>query len=223
MKKVLSIILIVLVYMMFLQPVYAKENVLYLTENDKRIYYESQFDENVFMKHLDMVPGSSFSDELIIKNKAKTNYNLFFKVIPREQSVLADELLDYINMKVFLDDKLLYDGKAKGLDYLDNGINLQNAVRIGEFTKGKVAIMRVEVSLSPEYNNTENNELSYIDWAFYAQYEKEPAAQVVKVPDTYSSWFTTKSVIALIMIITGGIMLCFGAVRIGHNKKMSEN
>ena len=52
------------------------------------------------MKHIDMTPGENFTDELYIENGTNTKYTLYFKVVPREQSAEANELLDNILMRI---------------------------------------------------------------------------------------------------------------------------
>ena len=208
MKKVLFILLLLL----FITPVYAEENKLYFTESDDRIYYKSSLlDENVFMKHLDMVPGKTFTDELIIENGTNTNYTLYFKVVPRSQSDKASLLLENIIMKISIDGKIIYNGKATGLDYSNNGINLQEAILLGDFVPSKESHMVVETMLSTEYNDTNNNELSYIDWAFYAQYDDiEPS---IIVPDTGLNYQTQRKnivfIIPIILIIISIIGLIY--------------
>ena len=148
--------------------VHAKENKLYFTEENNRLYYDSKLiDENVFMKHTDMIPGERFIDELVIENGTNTNYTLYFKVVSREQSVEANELLDNILMRIKLDDKVIYEGKATGLDYNNQGIDLQKAILIGKFAPSKNSKMIVETKLLENYDNTQFNEFSYIDWSFY--------------------------------------------------------
>ncbi len=212
MKKILLYILLVL---FITSPVYAKENRLYFTNSGDRIYYESKLiDEDVFMKHVDMVPGSKYTDELIIENGTKTKYTLFFKVQPREQSELADELLENINMTIYLDDELVYEGKATGLDY--EGINLRNAINLGEFDEAKKSKMIVYTNLDEKYSNTDNNEFSYIDWQFYAQYDKSEPTQIVEIPDTNKDSFPIITVISIIFIIIGlGILY--------YARKVKEN
>lgn len=171
MKK---ITLLIFLFILSISSVQAKENKLYFTEENNRLYYESKLiDENIFMKHINMTPGDSYTDELLIENGTKTKYTLYFKVVPKEQSSEANELLENIIMKIKLDDKLIYDGKATGLNYNNQGINLQDAILLGVFTPSKNSKMIVETKLKEEYDNTNSNDLSYIDWSFYAQYEKE--------------------------------------------------
>ena len=145
MKKILLFIILISFSFIFVE---AKENRLYFTEENNRLYYEGDLlDDDVFMKHLDMMPGDSYTDELLIENGTETQYKLYFKVVPRNQSSKANVLLDSILMKIKLNDEIIYDGKATGLDYNANGINLQNAILLGEFDKSEEAKMIVELKL----------------------------------------------------------------------------
>lgn len=207
MKK---IILLIFVFVLSTISVQAKENRLYFTEENDRLYYESKLiDEDVFMKHMDMVPGSSYTDELAIENGTKIKYTLFFKVVPKSQSAEADELLENIIMKIKLDDKVIYEGKATGLDYTNQGIDLQQAILLGDFEPSKTSKMVVETKLSESYGNTEFNESSYIDWSFYAQYDNgKPPVEIVETPDTMSNSFPYTIVFSIIIVLIGlGIII----------------
>ena len=114
-KKFIALLLIILFIPYFC---YSKENRLMFRDSGNRLFYQSNlFNENIFMHHTDMVPGSSYTDTLVIENKTKTNYKLYLKVIEQDLSNLANELLDNIKMTIYLDGKLIYEGYAKGLDY----------------------------------------------------------------------------------------------------------
>lgn len=209
MKK---IILILALFIVSILSVQAKENKLYFTDYDKHLYYESSLiDEDVFMKHTDMVPGSSFTDELILENGTKTKYTLYFQVKPKKQSNDADEFLENIQMTIKLDDKVIYNGKATGLDYNNDGINLQDAILIGEIKPSKKLKMTVETSLSKDYDNTNYDELSYIDWSFYAQYEDE-VSEIVKSPNTMKN-SSSYTIVFSIIIILIGITLIINAIK----------
>ena len=179
MKKLLLFILGIFV----LVPVFGAENKLYFTADGQHIYYDGALlNEKTFMKHLDMVPGQSNTDELIIENGSDRSCKLYFKVIPREQNTYANELLDNINMKILLDGSLVYDGKAKGLDYNSSGVNLQNAIELKLFNSGDTSLMRVETTLSTQYTNPEEDDTSLIDWEFYGQCD-EPGEPVNPDPE----------------------------------------
>ena len=201
MKKVLLLIMAFVLSITFVQ---AKENKLYFKETGNRLYYESKLtDEDFFMKHVEMTPGDSFTDELTIENKTKEEFTLYFKIAPRQQSVEADELLDNINMKIKLDGDTIYEGKAKGLDYKDQGVNLQDAILIGKMTPSKESKMVVETELSEYYDNTDYNDFSYIDWKFYVQFDNEDAKEIIEVPNTFKNQSPYIVIISIIMIALG--------------------
>lgn len=209
-------VLFISLFALCIISVEAKENKLYFMEENNRLYYESKLiDENIFMKHVDMTPGESFTDELIIENGTNTKYTLYFKIVPREQSAEADELLDNIMMKIKLDDNVIYEGKATGLDYTEQGIDLQKAILLGNFAPSKNSKMVVETKLSENYDNTEFNDFSYIDWSFYAQYDdSEPPVEIIASPDTMKNSFPFAFVFSVIIILIG-----FGIIKSAYKKK----
>lgn len=209
-------VLFISLFALCIISVEAEENKLYFTEENNRLYYESKLiDENIFMKHVDMTPGESFTDELIIENGTNTKYTLYFKIVPREQSAEADELLDNIMMKIKLDDNVIYEGKATGLDYTKQGIDLQKAILLGNFAPSKNSKMVVETKLSENYDNTEFNDFSYIDWSFYAQYDdSEPPVEIIASPDTMKNSFPFAFVFSVIIILIG-----FGIIKSAYKKK----
>ncbi len=203
MKK---IVLFISFFVLSILSVQAKENKLYFTEENDRLYYESKLiDEDVFMKHIDMTPGESFTDELLIENGTNTKYTLYFKIVPREQSTDADELLENIIMNIKLDGKEIYNGKATGLDYTEQGVNLQKAILLGDFTPSKNSKMVVETKLKEDYNNTNSHELSYIDWSFYAQYDNNSDPLIIN-PKT-STISNNNLLLPIILIIIGLISI----------------
>lgn len=170
MKKV---ILFLLLSFFVVVPVYARDNVLHFVEGDDGLYYETQLiDEDVFMKHLDMIPNEVYTDSLYIENAAEDRYLLFFKM-----DDVDSELLKNIIMRIYLNDELIYNGLATGEDYYSDGIDLRNIVCLGYFNPGEDYEMRVETSLSNGYT-TSSVDTSSINWHFYAQYpavdEPEP-------------------------------------------------
>lgn len=209
-------VLFISLFALSVLSVQARENKLYFTEENNRLYYESNLiDEDIFMKHIDMTPGESFTDELLIENGTNTKYTLYFKVVPRNQSAEADELLENIIMKIKLDEKIIYEGKATGLDYTEQGIDLQKAILLGNFTPSKNSKMVVETKLSENYDNTELNEFSYIDWSFYAQYDdSKPPVEIIVSPNTMRNSFPYTIVFSAIIILIG-----IGIVKSAYKKK----
>lgn len=174
MKKILSLIIII-ISIFSISFVYAEEkNKLYISSKDNKLYYDSEmFDEDIFLHFLELVPGEVYEEELLIENDTVFPCDLYFKIIQDEQSELAEELLDNIIMKIYLDDEIIYDGKVKGEDYLENGVNLQDSIYLGKYEKKASETLKVEVKLDEEYSNIDNEELAKTTWEFYASVDNE--------------------------------------------------
>lgn len=160
-------------------PVFAAENKVYIYEADGKIYYDGALFDDRFMIHENMLPGSSYTDYLVIENSTSKDYEVYFKIEAEDNSVKADEFLEYIEMEISIDGTQYYDGKAKGLDYRDQGVDLSDAVLIRRFNAGTSATMKVETYLDANYGNGVNFDSSSTDdksisglvsqtqWTFY--------------------------------------------------------
>ena len=212
MKK---LILLIMITVLTVINVNALNNKLYFTEKDDRLYYDSDsFDKSIFMEHYDMVPGKVYVDELTIENKTNTTYNLYLKVVNVEQDELADELIDNIEMQVYLDDFLIYDGYARGLDYTDLGVDLQNAILIGEYAKNKESKLVVHTKLSEDYSNINNNSIGKIEWEFYASYEENTIPILPETVDNISKY--------IILLAGSALMLVFLIIFVLNRKNKKE-
>ena len=212
MKK---LILLIMITVLTVINVNALNNKLYFTEKDDRLYYDSDsFDKSIFMEHYDMVPGKVYVDELTIENKTNTTYNLYLKVVNVEQDELADELIDNIEMQVYLDDALIYDGYARGLDYTDLGVDLQNAILIGEYAKNKESKLVVHTKLSEDYSNINNDSIGKIEWEFYASYEKNTISILPETVDNISKY--------IILLAGSALMFVFLIIFVLNRKNKKE-
>ncbi len=160
-------------------PVFAAENKVYIYEADGKVYYDGALFDDRFMIHENMLPGSSYTDYLVIENSTSKDYEVYFKIEAKDNSVKADDLLEYIEMEISIDGTQYYDGKAKGLDYRDQGVDLSDAVLIRRFNAGTSATMKVDTYLDANYGNGVNFDSSSSDdksisglvsktqWTFY--------------------------------------------------------
>lgn len=107
-------------------------------------------DGSWFMSFTDMVPGGTYIDEMTIENHSRKNFDVFMQVVPRNQdTVLKDDLLKLITMKVYYNDQKIYDGTAMGaIDPESN--NMQEERPLGYYAAGSSGKIRVELQLSKD-------------------------------------------------------------------------
>ena len=173
-------------------PVFAEEkNRVYVYEKDEKIYYDSkQFDDR-FMVHENMVPGDSYSDTLVVENGTSYEHDIYFKIeLDETNTTNAKDLLDYISMKVYINDKLLYDGKAKGEDYTSNGVDLTDAVFIKRFAAHESISMRVETHFDENFEDLENHDVAHTHWHFYLSDQPGKPDEInPRTNDDFSPWY----------------------------------
>ena len=175
-------------------PVFAEEkNKVFVYEQDEKIYYDSkQFDDR-FMVHENMVPGDSYSDELVVENGTSYEHDIYFKVaLDDANTENAKDLLDYIDMKVYVNDALFYNGKAKGKDYRGEGVDLTDAVLIKRFAAHESVSMRVETHFDESYEDIDNHDTAHTHWLFYLSDQPEKPEEITPNPrtnDDFSPWY----------------------------------
>lgn len=197
MKKIIAAILASL---FIAAPVSAVDNTVYIRESDGKIVYEASdgFDER-FMFHEGMVPGGEvYTDYLTIENGTADDYEIYFQITAENNSIKANNLIEHIEMKIYIDDAIFYDGKARGLDYRNQGVNLTNAIKIKEFASGESVRMKVETHLDATYEDINNPDTSRTKWHFFINGEQPnpddpidpiPVPPAPKTDDDFTPWF----------------------------------
>ena len=215
MKKIVLLI----ISLLFIVNVNAQDKIIKLVTKDDKVVYESNLDEDVFINHLSVGPGESYTDSLRITNESGKQVKLFLKVKLLEQSASADNLLDNITMKVYLDNNLIYNGKAKGLDYNSLGVNLQNAVELKTYNSGDSSILKVETGIAYEFDDPDAD-LSKFRFVLYGQYD-DKSEEIIPVPIT-DDYTIPYWVISLIICLVGVGMVIISK-KIDNKKGGKEN
>lgn len=161
-----------------------------------------------------MVPGDSVSREMIIDNEYDVEYEVFMRA-ERVSEKEEYDLLNKLELTVYYNDEVIYNGPASGEDELSNNISL------GKFKPGEEADLYAEVTLDgPTTGNEYKNKYAQVDWIFTAVNEgKEitptnPSKPPTNKPtSTNKNPYTGDSSIAIYMVIGFG-----GLVLLGRNK-----
>lgn len=186
---------------------------VYANDAEKKLYFESQRGEMVwdgeqsssveqFMKFTNMVPGESYEDEMKIENGSSKTYNLYFQVIPLKQNELQNTLLQKIEMSVYQDGRVIYQGDALGEE---GSVNLQNVVPLGTYEPSKESELRVDLKLDKTVGLEFNGLLTKVDWKFMVQEKEGGSFTEIKPPKTGDEsgiyqWVTLVTVSAAVLL-----------------------
>lgn len=188
-----------------------QEKVLTLSEDDGHFAYS--LEDNRFITLLDMIPGQEYDDHLKIVNECKDkSFTLYFKVVPVEQTSIADKVLEYISMDIVYDNELLYSGRATGQSYKFGDKNLQDKlIDIGQYKPGEVKHIDVHIRLDNEFEEELLDLESRVNWQFVIVLDNshpdiEPP--VIPVPPVNTS--DTNNVFEnVVMCLASGSLMCF--------------
>ena len=184
----------------FIPLINAESNRLYFTEDKKGLVYDTDsFDEKIFMHHDDMYPNKKYEDILDIENGTKNECELYFKIIQVDQDELAKELINNIEMEIYIDNSLIYKGIATGEDIEGDGVNLEDAISLGLFKPNTKKTLVAKTKLSKDYENKANTTKSYIDWQFYAKCSEVKGLEEIN-PDT-GDFMSFKTILLMIIIL----------------------
>ena len=190
--------ILVLIFMIFTPNVYASTYTLELKEDYGTVYYDMDNNNtNVFMNHRNMLPGETYTDEIIIKSTCSKELSLYFDFKMKKQNDLEEELLNNINMKVYINDVLQYDGVAKASLYIDNeDIKEEDLIYLGTYNKSSQSRIRVETSLKDEYE-VKDTDIAKTELNFYIKSGND----VISIPNTSKNFNLNYYIVILIALL----------------------
>ena len=209
MKKIFAAIIASL---FIVAPVSAiEDNTVYIREADNKVVYEAAdgFDER-FMVHEGMTPGGeTYTDYLVVENGTSNDYDIFFKVTSENNTIKANNLIEHIEMRIYIDDELFYDGKARGLDYRAQGVNLTDAIKIKHFASGESVRMKVLTHLDETYEDINNPDTSKTHWHFYVTTEEPDPEEPIEPEEVPPAPKTNDDFTPWLFVLLGASIILF--------------
>lgn len=153
-KKCCMFLLAAFLLLQFSSVVKAAEpSKLYFSSADGKLYYnKATTGLNYFLNLEDMYPGQTYIEELDIANEANKTYNLYFQMQPKDFFPEKLEFLSQINLKIFYEDMVLYEGTAESIFPTKSNVNVkEEMVSLGRYIPQQAKKLKVEVKLNKEY------------------------------------------------------------------------
>lgn len=206
MKRFLQYFLIALC--LFPLWVDAKDTKLSLLKDHDVLCYDGKTikDEDL-MKEMDLTSSEVFKNELVIENTTGDDYQIYFLLSTKEQDGSFNDLLDYLTLKVYVDDKVVYDGTGSVIDFATEKEDLHDFISLGSILKASSSVMRVEASVSNDYASVSNNTFAYLIWEFYIRDKDKEFIKIEELStEQFYNWMDIW-VFCLVCIIVAGIIL----------------
>lgn len=174
----LFLILVVMMSTSFSTVRAVDNNTLYFDENNGELFYEtSGHSFNDFIINENMSPGIPYVNTMKIGNRSQYDFDLYLDMLTKVSlNEIEEKLLKDIEMKIYFNQSLVYEGNAKGS--LDK-------ILLGEIKKSENFDLRVETVL--KMDTTLVKEEGYYIKSDYMKYKEGGLKPVV-----YSSQETAK-------------------------------
>ena len=165
MKK--RIIFLVLIFISCLS-VQAKEPELTFIKDKEHIYYESfRVKEEDFSSTIEFAKESSLSTTFSLVNNCGENLSLYLLLDSKAQDGSYNDLLDYMSLKVTLNNKVVYEDSAKILNQSSKELDLHDYIPIGELTDSEPQKLLIEMTVLDDYKAVSKNQFAYINYSFH--------------------------------------------------------
>ena len=164
--KYLRLLFIAILF--FPLTVFAEEDTLRLLKQDDEIFYDYQYvTKNTFSQSVKIDSKKDFQKKFLVNNETGDKLGLFFLVDTKGQDGTLNDLLDYLQLKILVDGKAIYDGSASVMNSSIDSSMLLEPISLGDFSDKKISNLEVNLHVMDEYFSASNNRFAYIDWTFY--------------------------------------------------------
>jgi len=174
MKKI-----IILLLLLFSISVNAKEDVLILEGIGKDYYYDRHSSVEEFHQDIKMNELKQIVREIEIQNNSDLSREIYLLFESKGEDGSYNDLMEYLNFKITLDDKTVYEGSGDILDFTETE-DLYGFISLGKLKKKSNSHLKIEMELSEDYKTISNNSFAYITWKFY---QKDKNKEFIEVEE----------------------------------------
>lgn len=176
MKKLISLILMMLVILSCTVTAYAADGNVTYTGNSGSIIFAPGSDESptdLFPNFKGVMPGDSLEQKITIKNKASNNVKVKLYIRSLGAQPGSEEFLSQLKLRVSksADNNMSYMFDAAA----DEPAQLSGWVYLGTLYSGGVVNLNVILDVPVTLGNEFQNQIGYLDWEFkIEEFPKEP-------------------------------------------------
>ena len=160
-------ILIGLLMFLFVIDVSAKDKTFIIEEINHQYYYEEHSTVDFFQEEIKMDELKTYSDTIQIMNNSDSSREVFLLFESKGEDGSYDDLMDYLHLKIYLNDKEVYNDSAETQNLASKHEDLHDFISIGKIKEKDLSTLKIEMNVSEEYKNISDNQFAYVSWSFY--------------------------------------------------------
>ena len=164
MKKILFGIL---VFFLMTMSVLAKDKTFILEEVNHEFYYDEHSSVDSFQQEIKMKELKPYSHTIQIMNNSDSTKELFLLFESKGEDGSYDDLMDYLHLRILVDDKEVYNDSAETQNLASKHEDLHDFISIGKIKGKELTTLKIEMTVKEEYLSVSNNQFAYVTWKFY--------------------------------------------------------
>ena len=150
-------ILIGLLMFLFVIDVSAKDKTFIIEEINHQYYYEEHSTVDFFQEEIKMDELKTYSDTIQIMNNSDSSREVFLLFESKGEDGSYDDLMDYLHLKIYLNDKEVYNDSAETQNLASKHEDLHDFISIGKIKEKDLSTLKIEMNVSEEYKNISDN------------------------------------------------------------------
>ena len=160
--------IIVILLLFFTIPVYAKDDVFYMTKQKDSVYYDERFiDSSLLEVEVDTTKDNTYETSFQIENATGEDQKLYLLMDSKSEDGTFNELLESVAVRVTYQDKVVYDGSAAIFNDSGESSELNGFVFLGDIEKSQGGLLNIAFNVSDDYYKESNNTFAYVSYSFY--------------------------------------------------------
>ncbi len=200
--------IIIILLLFFTIPVYAKDDVFYMTKQKDSVYYDERFiDSSLLEVEVDTTKDNTYETSFQIENATGEDQKLYLLMDSKSEDGTFNELLESVAVRVTYQDKVVYDGSAAIFNDSGESSELNGFVFLGDIENSQGGLLNIAFNVSDDYYKESNNTFAYVSYSFYKLNEKKEYVAIETLTAEMFYNYLSVWIFCIFCAVVGGIII----------------
>ena len=162
--------------------VFSKNKMVVFEEYSNNLYYNERYSSpDDFIQEVTISSGKTYTQSFLLNNRSHLKKDIFLLFESRGEDGSYDDLLEYLNLRILINDKVVYEGSGEIANYATKSEDLYDFISIGKIPEKEDSTLQIEMTIKDEYQELSNNQYAYVEWSFYTQDKNKEYVEVKSI------------------------------------------